>query len=59
MAGTEAAANILFYDATMHPVLMKVARRNGSLRPFELLIKTGSIEAEALPATIVATRLGE
>ena len=59
MAGTEAAANILFDDATMRPLIRRAVSRDGSLRPFELLIKTGSLGAEALPARIVASRLGE
>lgn len=59
MAGTEAAANILLNDAIMQPLLTRqAAGRNGSLRPFELLIKTGSLGAEALPAQVVASRFG-
>jgi hypothetical protein len=59
MAGTEAAANILFDDSAMRPLIQKAMSRDGSLRPFELLIKTGSLGADALPARIVASRLGE
>ncbi len=57
MAGTEAAANILLNDAVMKPVMQRAFTRAGTPRAFELLIQTGSLEAEALPARIVAERL--
>lgn len=59
MAGTEAAANMLLDGATIPPVLRKAFAPQGSPRGFELLIQTGSLEAEALPAKIVAQRLNE
>ncbi|GGG90115.1 hypothetical protein [Silvibacterium dinghuense] len=57
MAGTEAAADLLLDDATMRPVIQKSFTRTGDPRGFELLIKTGSLGAQALPAQIVAERL--
>lgn len=59
MAGTEAAANLLLDDATMSPVIRRAFSQSGAPRGFELLIKTGSLEAQALPARIVAERLAE
>lgn len=59
MAGTEAAANLLLDDATMGPVIRKAFIRGEAPQGFELLIKTGSLEAQALPARIVAERLPE
>lgn len=59
MAGTEAAANMLLDDTTMAPMIRRTISRDGSLKPFELLIRTGSLGAEALPAKIVARRLAE
>ncbi|WP_052294853.1 hypothetical protein [Acidobacterium capsulatum] len=59
MAGTEAAANILMNDSAMRPVIQKAFTRNGKPRAFELLIQTGSLEAEALPAGIVAERFSQ
>jgi hypothetical protein len=59
MAGTEAAANLLLDDATMNPVIQKAFLQSGLPRGFELLIKTGSLEAQALPARIVAERVPE
>lgn len=59
MAGTEAAASMLLDDAIMQPFIRQITARDGSLKPFELLIKTGSLGAEPLPAKIVARRLTE
>lgn len=59
MAGTEAAADMLLDDATMRPLIRKAFTAEGSPRAFELLIRTGSLGAEALPAKIVAQRLVE
>lgn len=59
MAGTEAAANLLLDDDVMRPLLAQIAGQDGSLKPFELLIRTGSLGAEALPAKIIAMRRGE
>lgn len=59
MAGTEAAANLVLNDATMRPVLEQAKSREGVLKPFELLIETRSLGAQALPAQIVCRRLLE
>jgi hypothetical protein len=59
MAGTEAAANLALDDATMRPVLERARSREGVLKPFELLIETKSLGAQALPAQIVCRRLQE
>jgi len=59
MAGTEAAANLVLDDATMRPVLERAKSRQGVPRPFELLIETRSLQAQALPAQIVCRRLQE
>jgi hypothetical protein len=59
MAGTEASANILLDNPTMNSILHRDGAHGDALKPFELLIKTGSIGAEALPAKIVASRVDE
>ncbi|MBT9330113.1 hypothetical protein [Paracidobacterium acidisoli] len=59
MAGTEAAANMLLDSAAMRPMIRQTMSRNGTLRPFELLVRTGSFDAEALPSRIIAWRFGE
>lgn len=57
MAGTEAAANMLLEDATMRPLIRQSTSSAGSLKPWELLIRTKSLGAQALPYQIVARRL--
>ena len=59
MAGTEAAANLLLDDAAMRPLLRKSRSASGLLKPFELLIRTRSLGAEALPSEVVAGRFSE
>ena len=56
MAATQAAADTLFNSDAMKPILQQAARSNGSLRPFELLIKTSSIGATDPSLQIIATR---
>lgn len=59
MAGTEAAANLLLDDATMRPLIEQSMSSDGRLRPFEFLIRTRSLGAQALPSQVVAQRLNE
>lgn len=59
MAGTEAAANVVLNEKAMSPIIQKAFTPSGAPGAFELLIKTGSLGAEALPARIVAERLPE
>jgi len=59
MAGTEAAANMLLDDATMRSVMSQSVATNGQLKPFELLIRSRSLGAQALPSQIVARRLNQ
>lgn len=56
MAGTQAAADILFNSAQIEPVLKHAALLDGSLKPFELLFETTSIGASAPDARILSTR---
>jgi hypothetical protein len=57
MAGTQAAADILFSREAMLPVLSKARSANGQLKPFELLIETRSFGSNAPQATIIASRI--
>jgi hypothetical protein len=59
MAGTEAAANLLLDDSIMRPILEQSRSSGDTLRPFELLIETGSLGAQALPAQIIGHRYRE
>lgn len=56
MAATQAAAEFVCRDADMAPILQKATRPNGSLGPFEVLLQTTSIGANAPSARVVASR---
>jgi hypothetical protein len=58
MAGTQAAADFLLNDRTISPILKKAMRADGTLQPFELLLETNSIGANAPEARVVAERYG-
>ena len=58
MAGTQAAADMLLNSESIQAVIRKARRPDGSLQPFELLIGTSSLGAEALPSRIIAARYG-
>jgi len=57
MAGTQAAADILFNREAIVSVLNKARATNGQLKPFELLIETRSFGSNAPQATIIASRI--
>jgi hypothetical protein len=59
MAGTEAAANMLLDDGAMRPLIGQSTSFGEPLKPFELLIRTRSLGAQALPSQIVARRLSD
>jgi len=56
MAGTQAAADVLFNREAMLPVITKAQTQNGQLQPFELLIETRNFDSNAPQATIIASR---
>jgi hypothetical protein len=56
MAATQAAADILFNQEKMQPILKQAAKRDGTLKSFELLLETSSIGATAPGAQIIAAR---
>jgi len=57
MAGTQAAAELLFHESEIAPILKQASLPGGGLRPFEILLQTTSIGANAPNALIVATRI--
>ena len=59
MAGTQAAADMLFSARAIQPVLQQAKLPGGALRPFELLVETTSIGATAPTAQIIATRINQ
>jgi hypothetical protein len=56
MAGTEAAADYLFSDAS-RPFLSKVFDSKGNMLPFEVLIETSNIGANAPRPQIISQRI--
>jgi hypothetical protein len=58
MAGTEAAADYLFSDASAS-FLSRVFDAEGNLQPFEVLVETSNIGANAPRPQIVSQRIGQ
>lgn len=56
MAATQAAAETLFDRKAMRTILQQASSANGTLKPFEILLETSSIDATAPGAQIIATR---
>ena len=56
MAGTEAAADYLFSDASA-PLLGKIFDSNGNVRSFEVLLETSNIGANAPRPRIISQRI--
>jgi hypothetical protein len=56
MAGTQAAAELLFHESAIGPILSQAALPSGMLRSFEVLLQTTSIGSNAPSARIIATR---
>jgi hypothetical protein len=56
MAGTEAISDFLFDDHALLPFLAKIARPDGSLPHFEVLIDSTSINGSAGPFHVIAWR---
>jgi hypothetical protein len=58
MAGTQAAGDFLLNDRTIIPILQKAKRTDGTIGPFELLLETSSVGANAPEAKVIAERYG-
>jgi hypothetical protein len=57
MAATQATADVLRDASQIGPVLKKAQSKNGTLKPFELLVETSSIGAAAPGEQIIAVRI--
>jgi hypothetical protein len=57
MAGTQAAGAFLLNPSLMSPVLARAADSNSAIRPFELLIETGNVAADASRLRLVSERI--
>lgn len=57
VAGTEAAAELLFDSESIAPMLRRAQRKDGTFRPFEILVRATSIQSNAEHVQILATRI--
>lgn len=58
MAGTQAAGEFLLSPAQMQPVLERAMGPHGVIRPFEILIATANIAANASRPSVLSERIG-
>jgi hypothetical protein len=58
MAGTQAAGDFVMNPDLMKPTLEHARGPNGTLRPFEILIETDSVAANASRPHVVSERIG-
>lgn len=54
VVGTQAAAEILFRDDVLDPILQRATRPDGSLRFFEVLLRSTSIQSSAAETRVIA-----
>ena len=57
VAGTQAAAELLFHPKSIAPILKSARQPDGTLHPFEILLRATSIESNAAGTQIVASRI--
>lgn len=57
VAGTQAAAETLFHQDAIAPVLRQATRPDGSLRYFEILLRSTSIESNSAGTQVIASRI--
>jgi hypothetical protein len=57
VAGTQAAAEILLHASAIDPILQRATRADGSLRNFEVLLRSTSIDSNATGTQVIASRI--
>lgn len=57
VAGTQAAAETLLHPDVITPILRRAARPDGSLRSFEILLRSTSIESNATDTQVIGSRI--
>jgi hypothetical protein len=57
VAGTQAAAEMLLYPSAINPILRQATRPDKSLRNFEVLLRSTSIESNATGTQVIASRI--
>lgn len=57
VAGTQAAAETLFQPEVIAPILERATRPDGSMRYFEILLRSTSIESNATGTQVIGSRI--
>jgi hypothetical protein len=57
VAGTQAAAESLFHPASIGPILQHATRPDGSMRSFEILVRSTSINWNSTDSQVIASRI--
>lgn len=57
VAGTQAAAETLLHSSVIAPILRRATRPDGSLRSFEILLRSTSIESNATGTQVIGSRI--
>jgi hypothetical protein len=57
VAGTQASAEMLLDPSQIDPILRRAVRADGSIRSFEILLRSTSIESNATSTQVVASRI--
>jgi hypothetical protein len=57
VAGTQAAAETLLHPGVIAPILRRATRPGGSLRSFEILLRSRSIESNAIDTQVIGSRI--
>jgi hypothetical protein len=57
VAGTQAAAEVLFHSENIASILNRARLPDGNLRPFEILLRTTSIQSNSAGTQVVASRI--
>lgn len=57
IAGTQAAAELLFSSGGIEPIVKHALRKDGSLHPFEVFVRATSIQSNAEGTQIIASRI--
>jgi hypothetical protein len=57
VAGTQAAAEMLFHPAAISSVLQRATRSDGTLRSFEVLLRSSSIGSRSTKAEVIGIRI--
>jgi hypothetical protein len=57
VAGTQAAAEMLLHPSSIAPILKNATRPDGSLRNFDVLLRSTSIESSATGTQVIASRI--